>query len=1289
MKKSTHKRLTAWLLTLALVVTLLPGMGMTALAVEDGDEGNGPPAVEVVEPENGNSGSDETVGTPPQPEPEPPALPESKEEDKTTEDEGDPSGSDYDIEADTQPRGLMRALAAPTAAGDYPDAGSVSVDGIKNFSEPGYYYFRNGESKCSNNSAGYNAYYNPTTGTLTLRDYNGAGIVAGGTLRTNITVELIGTNTINNGTLESSVGGDITVTSSSGGTLSITREISNENPAVAIQTGYASGTKTGSVTITGNAKVTGNVTHKGLRGYEKAYGIYAEENITISGEASVDITGATPNNNVYHAECCVGLRAVKDVVIDTTGRISIDMTCAGGENTQSYGIFPIGIATLRNVGEMEVKWKKCRDNSNYPGGAVYGEASFDPDTHAVNVDTTNCYASYRSGKPYQVTVENGTLTGPGVEFAKGSGMFLKGDSVNIKPSTMTGKSGDTISFKEWTSSDVTITNPAVENNSFTVPDGNVTVTAKHNPFVVTPVFTSVSGTSGTLEFQTEVKPHDKTEYFQYVKVGEEDDIESYKYISRQPTTISTASPYQYSVSATNGNSGDIKFLKAGNYRMAVTLNGKMYSSDPFTVNYTAVPTDNYPDSVSLYNASGVSVSLGDGKCLTANNATDAISYTSSSPYVARYDKSNGTLYLKDYHGKATGYGLGAERHLNIVVESNSSFTTSTTTSDDLYGIKANGGKLNISGDGKLTVTANGNAYVYGIYASDGVTISAPIDVTVGKNSATNTGSVYGIYTESGAISLFGGDKTVTATGGENEPAYGVYNDAKTSSTAADNGNIDISGKLTVTLKDGDANCGIYSDGGVIALYDATVNVPSNFSIGIYNYNGNVVIENKSDVTLTSDISNANGVYARYGGDLIVEDSTVKVSTNGSTAYVDNGKLSIKDSIVDLTRDDDFYRVVTTSSRAKNKIDLSGNVSGSVTLTASGKQTSSMIGGTVTATPGTKCVKGTYYDYQNYDGEYDAASDKTVLKFVHDSTASTANISVSHWPDPTVFNSEEEGYSSATGRLLTIDNKGAVDTGLLTITVEGNNPTAFTVSPDSIANIAAGGNAMSTVCPAKGLPASTYTATLKISGANVNTLRINVKFTVKPKTNPGASATVSGTAVSWNDKDNAEYYLYPTTMSDADIRAQWKKGGAVTGYTYTGTGGTISDVTVDGKAMKSQSFSFSTVPAGDYKLVIFKAEKYVPKIVSITVDTTDYTCGQLKLWLYGDVNYDGKVLANDATQIIRKANGVGSIFDTGDTLTKTDRVTAADLNEDGVIKTNDAAQITRFANGLGSTFNNFK
>ena len=174
-------------------------------------------------------------------------------------------------------------------------------------------------------------------------------------------------------------------------------------------------------------------------------------------------------------------------------------------------------------------------------------------------------------------------------------------------------------------------------------------------------------------------------------------------------------------------------------------------------------------------------------------------------------------------------------------------------------------------------------------------------------------------------------------------------------------------------------------------------------------------------------------------------------------------------------------------------------------------------------------------------------------------------------------------------------------------------------------------------------------------------------------------TVSGTAVGWNDKDNAEYYLYPTTMSDADIRAQWKKGGAVTGYTYTGTGGTISDVTVDGKAMKSQSFSFSTVPAGDYKLVIFKAEKYVPKIVPITVDSTDHDCGQLKLWLYGDVNYDGKVKAGDATQILKYTSYKRTFSE--------EEMLAADVNNDGKIKAGDATQILKYTSYKASAFDN--
>ena len=191
----------------------------------------------------------------------------------------------------------------------------------------------------------------------------------------------------------------------------------------------------------------------------------------------------------------------------------------------------------------------------------------------------------------------------------------------------------------------------------------------------------------------------------------------------------------------------------------------------------------------------------------------------------------------------------------------------------------------------------------------------------------------------------------------------------------------------------------------------------------------------------------------------------------------------------------------------------------------------------------------------------------------------------------------------------------------------------------------------------------------------------------PATEPGDGARVSGTATGWNNTDNAVYLLYPGSVSDEDIKAEWKTGIYAKASAYTAVKGGIT-ANADGKRF-DQAFHFDAVAAGEYKLAVFKPEKYVPKILPITVDSTALDLGQLKLWLYGDVNYDGKVLANDATQIIRKVNGIGSVFDTGDTATKADRITAADLNADGTIRMNDAAQITRFVNGLGSVFNNFK
>ena len=476
------------------------------------------------------------------------------------------------------------------AAGN-PDPTAVFVDGGKSFYNNRLYYKKGDQDKnFTGNEGDYIAHYNPATGTLTLNGYSGGSISVGGVKCSDITVVLKGTNTIN-GSLENAVGGDITVTSSDGGTLSISKTTSGSNSAIGIETGLSASYTTGNVTIKGNAKVTINMTHNGTSTYEKAYGIFAKENITISENASVDITCATPNNTTGGGNCN-GLYAAKDVTIDTNGTIKIDVTNAGRDkdNGYSYGVYHMRTATLTKVGNMEVQWKKEGNSTRYSGGAFTRGATFSDTDHAINEDTTNCYASYRFGTPRTVMVENGTLTGTGVKYANGSGKFLAGDKVNIKPYETKGNSGETIPFKEWTSEDVTLTSPTTENNSFTVANKDVTVTAMHNPFYGTPVFTRTSDSSGTIAFQTAVKPDGGTEYFQYVEVGKETDPYGYQSIAPQPTTTSGASPYEYSVSASTYYAGDIQYLNAGDYRMAVTLNGERYLSDPFTVDYTVAPT---------------------------------------------------------------------------------------------------------------------------------------------------------------------------------------------------------------------------------------------------------------------------------------------------------------------------------------------------------------------------------------------------------------------------------------------------------------------------------------------------------------------------------------------------------------------------------------------------------------------------------------------------------------------------------------------------------------------------
>ena len=1283
MKKSTHKRLTAWLLTLALVVTLLPGMGMTALAVEDGGEGNGPPAVEVVESEGGNSGSDETVGTPPLTEPEPPTPPESTEEDKTTEDEGDPSGSDYDIEADTQPRGLMRALAAPTATGDYPDPNAVSVDGNKYFAEPGCYYFKNGASACSKDPNNYNAYYNPNTGTLTLNNYRGKGIKAGGVSRTNITVVLIGTNTIDGGNLESDVGGDITVTSSSGGTLSITRTISNSNAASGIETGYSASYSTGNVTIKGNAKVTINMTHSGTRGYEKAYGIFANENITISENASVDITCATPNNTHPDSTCCDGLRAVKDVIIDTTGTIKINVTGAGGSNTQSYGIFPSGKATLTNVGDMEVQWKKHSTNSNYPGGAVLGGASFDTGTHAVNVDKTNCYASYRKGTPRTVTVNNGKLTGPGVKYPNGSGKFLYDDKVDLTapPRQVSATDSTPISFVKWTSANVSIANSTSQTEAYImVPYTDTTVQAHYKAFTVQPSFTRINSTKGTVSFTLI-----STDHSSFPELCPANNLESGTagFMPVVGTTTYERDVYENST-------------LPGEYMVKVKYNKVTYYSEPFMIDYSARAAS--IDPVIISGETGqpiasrdVTVTLQDctfntslggtgswitnlpaglSQSVTRVSDTEAKITVSGTPMVNCVEQIKVTVPKAAISGGSSA--LTAPSYENAKFDIKTTLTTAAATIQ--HPVAGQHPDMN-------PVSAEPSKYTVTLYSWSDVTAADTFEAD--KWYECNL-----IFTpQPGYAFASGSDMTYTINGKSAKvlsPWVYLSMEALPSAISLDvSGTVDLGNKKpyeTVPVKSIEVTNHISS---AISDIPITLSDPTNFRV--------------FPKSITSIPANGTGTFqVAPAPNLSLGEYSTTVTVGGGSSGIIEQSFTVKFSVREVIM------------LIANPLTYNGEWQTGVTASVAGvtiKGNSQRDAGNYTATA---YRKSGFYMWPDYTTD----STKDISWSIGKRTPQPTDIVVTPPTNP-VYDSNRK---DATAEL---DSK-YTGAGAITISKYVNPDTGEEVQPINAGtytvyvNVAGGSNFNAatslnrpglwnfTIAKAEqnapvGLSASAPTSS---SGkGKINGTAANMQYTKTPDV-----------PTSWSDCTEGSTMVYPGTYyvrykgdnnhdASPNVKVTVPEYGA--GVTVSGTiksyGSASEAVTVtllqgtnevatktltgaSGSVPYSQNYSFDTVPAGTYTLKVEK-KGHAPWTEEITVDSTAIA-KDVTVYLWGDVNRDGEVTAADAQEIQRNAAGLSSVFDTDPNSAYC--TLRADVNRDGAITAADAQEIQRKAAGLSST-----
>ena len=190
-------------------------------------------------------------------------------------------------------------------------------------------------------------------------------------------------------------------------------------------------------------------------------------------------------------------------------------------------------------------------------------------------------------------------------------------------------------------------------------------------------------------------------------------------------------------------------------------------------------------------------------------------------------------------------------------------------------------------------------------------------------------------------------------------------------------------------------------------------------------------------------------------------------------------------------------------------------------------------------------------------------------------------------------------------------------------------------------------------------------------------------------------TVSGTITSWNDINDYVIKFYDAGedgLTDDQIRSNMRSGSYDDALSLEAT--TAASPTESGKQWTT-SFSVTGVGTGSYKIAIYKPGKYVVKVVPFTVESSAVDLGELKMWLYGDVNYDGKVNSTgDVLNINRYIANLSSIFDQGDEQTKKDRFVAANVTAivgtDTVINsTGDVLNINRYIANLSSALDKAK
>lgn len=470
--------------------------------------------------------------------------------------------------------------------------------------ERGYYLVNGKPSKTGTlGSGGCTAYYDRSTGTLWLNNFDGGTICTYGGNDKKLTVALIGTNRASRLINGDGNGCSFEITSAVNGKLII--QCTGEDESLAgINTGRGGSYTKGSVVLSGSADVSVTLTHtKDVTSYATdARAIYANEGIEIRDSASytAKLNTRTKNPNNASGLFNYSLGSGSKIVINTAGNVTIDTSGDTGlYNAPIYNA--VAYATeLIKVGQMTLTYKAyggLEKDSN--SGTNYDEEHFIKRSVTDNSVTTTTY-TYAPEGVVNITVADGQYRSDTGYYGSNTvtTRYAKSSAQTVQLTAPANTKG--FPFQRWyvAAGNAQVVGSLRDDPISVYPDNDLTMLALYNVFETQPQVSVTYDESNARYINTvRWKITDDLQPTTTYLVPEAYQLN--KYLSPIPVNNSDGLPlaglYSGYCFANTGSDpyGGTRIPESGSYKIAVQIDGIWYYSEPFYLCF------DYPQKVKL------------------------------------------------------------------------------------------------------------------------------------------------------------------------------------------------------------------------------------------------------------------------------------------------------------------------------------------------------------------------------------------------------------------------------------------------------------------------------------------------------------------------------------------------------------------------------------------------------------------------------------------------------------------------------------------------------------------